>query len=71
MSDHQPNNDLGMHRLITRRDFLNGAATAAGTAAWLLAMEEPAKGAQQDAPGYYPTARKPSSRPHIAHGEIR
>jgi len=56
MSDHQPNNDLGMHRLITRRDFLNGTAMAAGTAAWLLAMEEPAKGTQQDAPGYYPPA---------------
>ena len=45
-----------MQRLIARRDFLNGAAMAAGTAAWLLGMEQPAKAAQQDAPGYYPPA---------------
>jgi spermidine dehydrogenase len=45
-----------MQRLIARRDFLNGAAMAAGTAAWLLGMEEPAKAAQQDTPGYYPPA---------------
>jgi spermidine dehydrogenase len=45
-----------MQRLIARRDFLNGAAMTAGTAAWLLGMEEPAKAAQQDHPGYYPPA---------------
>jgi spermidine dehydrogenase len=45
-----------MQGQIARRDFLNGAAMTAGTVAWLLAMEEPAKAAQQDAPGYYPPA---------------
>ena len=56
MSDRQPDKDLGMQRPIARRDFLNGAAMAAGTVAWLLGMEQPAKAAQQDAPGYYPPA---------------
>jgi spermidine dehydrogenase len=56
MSDRQPDKDLGMQRLIARRDFLNGAAMTAGTAAWLLGMEQPAKAAQQDAPDYYPPA---------------
>jgi spermidine dehydrogenase len=43
---------LGMDRVITRRDFLNGAAIAAGAV-----LANPAFGAQlppQDKPGYYP-----------------
>ena len=41
---------LGMNRLIDRRDFLNGAAVALGTA-----LAGPAFGATpQDVPGYYP-----------------
>jgi hypothetical protein len=42
---------LGMNRLIDRRDFLNGAAVALGTA-----LAGPAFGATppQDLPGYYP-----------------
>jgi spermidine dehydrogenase len=42
---------LGMNRLIDRRDFLNGAALALGTA-----LAGPAFGATppQDLPGYYP-----------------
>ncbi|MGA2739042.1 MAG: NAD(P)-binding protein [Bryobacteraceae bacterium] len=56
MSDRQPEKDLGMQRPIARRDFLNGAAMAAGAAAWLLGMEQAGKAAQQDAPGYYPPA---------------
>jgi len=51
-----PDKDLGLLRSITRRDFLNGAAMTAGTAAWLLSMEEPVQAAQQDASGYYPPA---------------
>jgi spermidine dehydrogenase len=55
--------ELGMHRAITRRDFLNGAAIGVGAtmAANLLhvpgieAMLE-AAGFAQDAPGYYPPA---------------
>jgi spermidine dehydrogenase len=52
----EPLKDLGIDRPIARRDFLNGAAWATGTAAWLLGMEQTATAAQQDAPGYYPPA---------------
>ncbi|MGA2590211.1 MAG: NAD(P)-binding protein [Bryobacteraceae bacterium] len=45
-----------MHRPITRRDFLNGAVMSAGAAAWLLGLENTARGAQQDNDGYYPPA---------------
>jgi len=54
--------ELGMFRNITRRDFLNGVAIGAGTAAaggllsslvWADAAE---KTAPQDRPGYYPPA---------------
>jgi spermidine dehydrogenase len=50
---------LGMHRNITRRDFLNGMAVGAGgmlASPWLgglLAAQTPAASAQ-DRPGYYP-----------------
>ena len=51
--------ELGMHRNITRRDFLNGVAVGVGGAlaspwlAGLLAAQTPAPSAQ-DRPGYYP-----------------
>src|SRR5436853_5548395 len=47
--------DLGMHRPITRRDFLNGAAATLGGllgSSYLLGLE----GEAQDDPGYYPPA---------------
>jgi spermidine dehydrogenase len=53
--------ELGMHRPITRRDFLNGVAIGAGGvvagawapgAGWLAS----AQAAAQDTPGYYPPA---------------
>ena len=48
---------LGMHRRITRRDFLNGVAVTAGAAImpWhLAAADEPA--APEKSPNYYPPA---------------
>src|ERR1039458_2159409 len=54
--------ELGMHRNITRRDFLNGIALGvSGTLAspWLgglLAAQMPAPSVQ-DRPGYYPPTR--------------
>ncbi len=52
--------ELGMHRDITRRDFLNGMAIAAGGAlasTWLPgSLAAQTSGAAQDAPGYYPPA---------------
>jgi len=48
--------ELGMHRKITRRDFLNGVAMTAGAAMmpWdLLADKLPER---QNSPGYYPPA---------------
>jgi len=50
--------DLGLHRRIPRRDFLNGMALAVGGAlvppAWLCALEDDP--APERAPGYYPPA---------------
>ena len=47
--------DLGMHRHITRRDYLNGVAVTAGAAMlpWHLLAAEPKS---QNEPGYYPPA---------------
>jgi len=56
VSDSQ-DRQLGMHRRITRRDFLNGVAVTAGAALmpWhLAAADEPA--ADEKSPGYYPPA---------------
>src|SRR6266550_3468005 len=60
--DHQPvrDRDLGMHRAITRRDFLNGVAIGAGTIIanrWLPGLDAQNAGPYaQDNPGYYPPA---------------
>ncbi len=58
-SDRSRDRELGMHRNITRRDFLNGIAVGVGGAlasSWLgvpLAAQESTTSAQ-DRPGYYP-----------------
>jgi len=43
--------DLGMDRVISRRDFLSGVAISAGVA---LSTTGVARAAAQDQPGYYP-----------------
>ena len=55
MHDSQ-DRQLGMHRRITRRDFLNGVAVTAGAALmpWHLAADEPA--APEKSASYYPPA---------------
>jgi len=45
---------LGMHRLIGRRDFLNGVAVGAGILGAPTAMGQPGEAWPQDQPGYYP-----------------
>src|SRR5439155_9126939 len=53
-----PGRYLGMHRKITRRDFLNGVAVSIGSSlipAELLAMGE-LSGAPEKAADYYPPA---------------
>src|SRR6202161_801590 len=54
MSD-QTDRDLGMHRNITRRDFINGVAVTAGAAMlpWQLFA---ADADPQNSPSYYPPA---------------
>src|SRR5215472_3193065 len=54
--------ELGMHRKITRRDFLNGMAAGAGGAIaspWLggLFAAQASAPSVQDRPGYYPPTR--------------
>lgn len=62
-SDPVRDRQLGMHRDITRRDFLNGVAIGVGGAiagTWMpgFALAEDASVASaQDAPGYYPPTR--------------
>src|SRR6476661_8647573 len=54
---------LGMHRGITRRDFLNGVAVGVGGAiagTWMpgfVLAEDASVTSAQDAPGYYPPTR--------------
>ncbi len=48
---------LGMDRPIARRDFLNGVAMTAGTAAFGVGSPALADAASQDEKGYYPPAR--------------
>ncbi len=63
MSDDSRDRDLGMHRKITRRDFLDGVAVAVGTsvltssAPWLhgLGAADSALAPEKD-PNYYPPA---------------
>src|SRR3954462_12606549 len=45
---------LGMHRLIGRRDFLNGVAVGAGILGAPPAMGQPGEAWPQDQPGYDP-----------------
>jgi len=68
MSDRKKDNQLGLQREITRRDFLNGFSIAVGGAmalpgsAWADAFGMPTNGpakdkAAQNSPGYYPPAK--------------
>ncbi len=62
MTDEQRDRELGMHRKITRRDFLDGVAVAVGGAAvslgapWLGAQQAASSFAPEKAPGYDPPA---------------
>ena len=46
--------ELGMHRKITRRDFINGVAVTAGAA--MMPWHLFAANADQNSPNYYPPA---------------
>jgi spermidine dehydrogenase len=82
MSDNSNQNDgpsrdreLGMHRKITRRDFLNGMAVGAGGAlasTWLggLLAAETSRPAAQDTPGYYPPTRTGMRGSHPGSFEV-
>jgi len=62
MSDDSRDRDLGMHRKITRRDFLDGAAIAVGgsvlasSAPWLHALGSNSAYAPEKDANYYPPA---------------
>ena len=60
MDDETRDRDLGMHRPISRRDFLNGAAIAVGGALardpLLAAISRDQEYAPERADGYYPPA---------------
>ena len=49
--------DLGMHRNISRRDFVNGSSVAAAGAAFLPRWATAQEFAPEQSPGYYPPAR--------------
>ena len=58
-SSRSRDRELGMHRNITRRDFLNGMAVGAGgllANPWIggLLSAQTARASAQDRPGYYP-----------------
>lgn len=60
-ANHARDHELGMHRAITRRDFLNGIAVGAGATlagAWLPGLAQAAEAARfaQDLTGYNPPA---------------
>ena len=55
MSDHT-DRELGMHRRITRRDFLNGVAATAGAALMPWHLFAAADGDPEKSPAYYPPA---------------
>jgi spermidine dehydrogenase len=48
--------ELGMHRKITRRDFLNGVAATAGAALLPWRVFAEGESVPQDSPSYYPPA---------------
>jgi spermidine dehydrogenase len=48
--------ELGMHRRITRRDFINGVAAAAGTAMMPRSLLGSRSSASGQSPAYYPPA---------------
>src|SRR5258706_201501 len=59
MSENKRDRELGMHRPIARRDFLNGVAVGAGgllAADPLLAALLAEEAAPEKAPDYYPPA---------------
>src|SRR6185369_3628511 len=62
-SDPVRDRQLGMHRDITRRDFLNGVAVGVGGAiagTWMSGFafaEDASVASAQDTPGYYPPTR--------------
>jgi spermidine dehydrogenase len=65
--------ELGMGAKITRRDFLNGVALAAGAAAipaemWAAAAAD-LQSQAQDAPGYYPPAKTGLRGSHVGSFE--
>jgi spermidine dehydrogenase len=65
--------ELGMGAKITRRDFLNGVALAAGAAAipaemWAAAAAD-LQSEAQDAPGYYPPAKTGLRGSHVGSFE--
>ena len=55
--DGPKDRELGLHRKITRRDFLNGIALSAGASLvpWHLFASDASAGPEK-APGYYPPA---------------
>ena len=69
--------DLGMHRDITRRDFVNGVGVAVGGAfiapGWLSAKERAPKERAPNAPGmedYYPPSRTGMRGSHVGSFEV-
>ncbi len=67
--------ELGMHRNITRRDFLNGMAVGAGgvlASPWLqgLLAAETSGPSAQDRPGYYPPTLTGMRGSHPASFEV-
>jgi spermidine dehydrogenase len=67
--------ELGMHRNITRRDFLNGMAIGAGGALaspWLggLLAAQASAASAQDQPGYYPPTRTGMRGSHPGSFEV-
>ena len=80
MSDRKKDNELGLQRDITRRDFLNGFGVAVGGAmalppsAWTEAFGMPADKGQeavaQNSPGYYPPAKTGMRGSHDGSWEV-
>jgi spermidine dehydrogenase len=73
--DPSRDRELGMHRNITRRDFLNGMAIGVGGALaspWLegLLGAQASAPSAQDQPGYYPPARTGMRGSHPGSFEV-